>query len=285
MIKRTLAFVLALTCMVGMMMTLSACNKITAEKDLETVQKNGVIKVGMECNYAPFNWTQTASSDTAVALSAGGYGDGYDVQVALKLATALGVTLEIVKLEWEGLIPALESGKIDCIIAGMSPTAERKESIDFSDPYYKSELVVVVKGNGAYASATTLADFSGAKITGQLDTCNYTVIDQIPNVEKQTALESFPAMITSLQGGKIDGYVCELPAAKSAVVGNSDLTYIRFAEGQGFVASDDEIAVSVGIRKGSNLADALNNALSAITEEDRGTLMEWALANQPLSES
>jgi putative lysine transport system substrate-binding protein len=200
--RRILAFALALTCMVSMLMTLTACGKIDATKDLETVQKDGVLKVGMECNYAPFNWTQTASSDTAVALSAGGYGDGYDVQIALKLADALGVKLEIVKLKWEGLIPALESGKVDCIIAGMSPTAERKESIDFSDPYYKSELVVVVEGAGKYAGATTLADFSGAKITGQLDTCNYTVIDQIPEVQKQTALSDFPSMIAALQGAK-----------------------------------------------------------------------------------
>ncbi len=82
------------------------------------------LRVGMECNYAPYNWTQAEPGEHTVPLSAGGYADGYDVQVARYLAEKLGMELEIVKTEWDGLIPALTSGagKIDAIIAGMSPT-------------------------------------------------------------------------------------------------------------------------------------------------------------------
>jgi ABC-type amino acid transport substrate-binding protein len=281
--KKILAVALVLAMACGMFM-LSACGGIKADKDLENVKEAGVLKVGMECNYAPFNWTQATESDTSVALAGGGYADGYDVQMAQKLADALGVELEIVKIEWEGLIPALESGKIDAIVAGMSPTAERKESIDFTDAYYSSELVMVVSADGAYAGATSIADFSGAKITGQLDTFHYQVIDQIEGVDKQTAMSDFPTMIAALQGGKIDGYVSELPGAVSAVTANSDLTYIRFDEGNGFTASEDEVAVAVGIRKGSNLADETNSALALITQTDREELMQWAVDNQPLSE-
>jgi len=282
--KKILAIVLVIACMAGSMLLFSSCGKINAGKDLENIKKAGVLKVGMECNYAPFNWTQAKSSDTAVALSAGGYADGYDVQIALKMAAALGVKLEIVKLEWSGLIPALESAKIDCIIAGMSPTAERKVSIDFTDHYYTSELVMVVKADGAYANAKSISDFSGAKITGQAETFHYSVIDQIKNVQKQTAMADFPTMIIALQGKKIDGYVSELPGAESAITANPDLTYIRFEEGKGFEASEDDVAVSLGIRKGSNLAEDLNSALKAITAEDRKELMLWAVENQPLSE-
>ena len=145
----------------------------------------------MECGYEPFNWMQTDDSNGAVKIAnADGYANGYDVQIAKKIATALGVTLEIKPIEWEGLIPALESGEIDMIIAGMSPTEKRKLSIDFSDTYFDSNLVMVVKKDGAYANATSIQDFASAKITGQLNTFHYDVIDQINGVKKETALAS-----------------------------------------------------------------------------------------------
>ena len=237
----------------------------------------------MECAYAPFNYTQTDNSNnaprsTAVVMR------GYDVQVAQKIADALGKKLLVEKMEWDGLLPALTSGKIDMIIAGMSPTDERKESIDFSDNYYVSDLVMVVRKDGAYAKATSLADFSGAKITAQLNTFHYTVIDQIPGVDKQTAMEDFPTMIIALQSGKIDGYISERPGAMSAQMSNPDLTYIAFDAGKGFDYSTDEGAVAVGIKKGSDLKDQINKVLAGITEDDRQSMMKTAIANQPAAE-
>ena len=171
------------------------------------------LRVGMECNYAPYNWTQTEASDEALPLAGGGYADGYDVRIARRVAEELGYDIEIVKTEWDGLVPSLLSGNIDVIIAGMSPTAERMATIDFTDPYYESELVIVVRKDGAYAEATSLADFAGAKITGQLNTFHYTVIDQIPGVNKAMAMETFPAMIVAVQSGAVvtavtDLYIC-----------------------------------------------------------------------------
>jgi ABC-type amino acid transport substrate-binding protein len=96
-------------------------------------------------------------------------------------------------------------------------------------------------------------------------------------------MSDFTTMLTALQGKKIDGYVSELPGAKSAVTANPDLTYIVFEEGKGFEASEDDVAVAVGIRKGSNLVNDLNAALSAITPEMREDLMLWAVENQPLT--
>ena len=116
------------------------------------------------------------------------YAGGYDVEIAKKIADGLGKELVIVKTEWNGLVPALISGKIDAILAGMSPTEERKQTIDFSDNYYTSNFVMVVKKGGAYEGATSIQDFSGAKITGQLNTSHYGVIDQIKGVKKQPAI-------------------------------------------------------------------------------------------------
>ena len=110
----------------------------------------GTLKVAMECAYAPFNWTDTgAASLGAVAISGEGkdglYANGYDVQIAQYVANKLGMALEIYSYEWDGLIPALDSGAVDAIIAGMSPTAEREEQVDFTDVYYSSNLVVIYK--------------------------------------------------------------------------------------------------------------------------------------------
>ena len=128
-----------------------------------------VLKVGMECGYQPYNWTQLTDEDGAVPIQGrkGQYANGYDVKIAKRIAEGLGKTLQVYAYEWDSLIPAVQSGALDLIIAGMSPTDERKEKVDFSEPYFNSNLVIVVRKDSAYASATTLADFSGAKIVAQ----------------------------------------------------------------------------------------------------------------------
>lgn len=251
----------------------------------DTANNDGakVLRVGMECDYAPFNWTQTEASDRTVPITTGGYADGYDVQVARRIAEELGMDLEIVKIEWDGLTLALQSGEIDAIIAGMSPTEERKMTIDFSDPYYESDLVVVVRQDGPFAQAQTLADLSGATITGQLNTFHYTVIDQIPGVNKEVALETFPAMIVALQSGRIDGYVSEKPGAVSAAEANPELTFVEFSEGNGFAADPGDVAIAVGLKQGSELLDPINEILAGISREERQVMMDEAVANQPLS--
>lgn len=114
----------------------------------ETV--NGTLKVGMECAYEPYNWTDTEGTSLgAVAISGEGkgglYANGYDVQIAQYVANKLGMKLEIYALEWDSLLPAVQSGNIDAIVAGMSPTSERAKEIDFTDTYYESNLVVIIK--------------------------------------------------------------------------------------------------------------------------------------------
>lgn len=110
----------------------------------------GTFRVGMECNYAPYNWTQAEASDYTVAIEGGGgYADGYDVQIARKIAEGLGKELVIVKTEWDGLPMGVMTGAFDAIIAGMSPTEERKATIDFTDAYYNVQPVVVVHGRTA----------------------------------------------------------------------------------------------------------------------------------------
>lgn len=255
---------------------LTGCGKSAGSKQA----KEDTFKIGLEAGYAPFNWTQSDDSNGAVKIDGSSeYAGGYDIEIAKKIAAGLGKKLVVVKTEWDGLVPAVTSGKIDAIIAGMSPTAERKKTIDFSDRYYKSDLVMVVKKGGKYDGATSIQDFKGAKITAQLNTFHYTVIDQINGVSKQTAMDNFPAMRVALQSGVIDGYISERPEGISAETANSSFKMIEFKDG--FKTSEEDTSIAVGVAKGSDLTAKINKTLSGISEEQRKTIMDTAIKNQP----
>ncbi len=243
-------------------------------------------RVGMEAGYPPFNWTQTTDSNGAIPIDgAKEFAGGYDVEIAKKVANKLNRKLVIVKTEWDGLAPALTSGKIDAIIAGMSPTAERKKTIDFTDNYYTSHLVIVVKKGGAYDRATKLKDFKNAKITAQLNTFHYTVIDQIPAVAKQTAMSDFPAMRVALESGVIDGYVTERPEGVTAEKVNSNFKMIEFKQNNGFQTSEEDTAVAIGLRQNDPLKTEINTILKTISEKKRTAIMNTAIDQQPSSDS
>ena len=284
--KRIISTLLVCALLLGCVVALASCNKVKGSEDLERVKEAGKIVVGMECAYAPYNWTTTTPSSTTVPIvnNPGSYADGYDVQIAKLIADHLGVALEIKAIEWDGLIPALESGEIDMIIAGMSPTEERKLSINFSNTYFDSNLVMVVRKDGAYTGATKISDFGGAKITGQLNTFHYAVIDQISGVQKQTALQDFAALTQSLASGAIDGYVCEKPGAISAVASNDSFTYVEFGAGNGFECDPAESSISVGVRLGSSLTASINATLAKLSTADKEAMMDAAIARQPAAE-
>lgn len=256
---------------------------VVSQADSQTPE--GELRVGMEAGYAPFNWTQKDSSNGAVKIQGDdSYAGGYDVQIAKRIAKKMNRKLVIVKTEWDGLLPALQSGKIDAIIAGMSPTAERREEIDFSDAYYTSQLVIVTRSDSKYAQATSIKDFADAKITAQLGTFHYNVISQIPDVKKQSAMDNFPAMRVALQSGTIDGYVSERPEGVTAEAVDSDLTMVEFSEADGFQTNPEDVQVSVGMRKGdSNLAE-VNTILASISENKRVKIMDQAIKDQPATE-
>lgn len=187
-------------------------------------------------------------------------------------------------MEWDGLVPALQSNKIDAIIAGMSPTEERKQTIDFTENYYTSDFVIVVKKGSEFEKATSIQDFSGAKITSQLNTSNYNVIDQIEGVEKQTAMENFPAMRVALEAGKIDGYVAERPEGISAAAANDKFSYVSFEENKGFETDLSNTSIAVGLRKDDANLDKINEILQGISEDERQQIMEDAIKQQPAAQ-
>ena len=278
--KKLLLFVAAMMTA----LVLAACgsddSNTSSEGEDGEQASGGVLKVGMEAGYPPFNWTQQDDSNGAVKIDGSAeYAGGYDVEIAKKVAEGLGKELVIVKMAWDGLVPALQSGVVDAIIAGMSPTDKRKESIDFTENYYTSDFVIVVKKGGAFEDAKTLADFEGAKITSQLGTTNYNVIEQIPNVQLQTAMEDFSAMRVAVQSGVIDGYVAERPEAVSATAANENFAYVELEKG--FKTDPADTAVAIGVRKDYDLTEKMSEIIKTISEEERMKLMDEAIANQP----
>lgn len=254
----------------------STANGSSATADADT------FTVGMECNYAPFNWQQTDPSDTAVELGSGaGYCDGYDVMISQDLANALGKKLVVKKIVWDGLQPALESGEIDAVIAGMTANDEREEGMDFTTPYYSSEMVLIVPKDSEVASFTDIQQFAGHKVIGQKNTNYDTIIDQIEGVDHITPKAAYPELILALQTGEAEAITAELPVAKGITEANPDLTYITFEEGKGF---DVDTTVSIGLKNDTRDTQEFKDiqaALDAISQETRDEYMQNAVSNAP----
>ena len=246
------------------------------------------LTVAMECAYAPYNWTQSDDSNGAVEVrGSSDYAYGYDVMMAKKIGEALGQKVQIVKLDWDSLIPAVMSGDVDCVIAGQSITAERAAQVDFSNPYYYASIVTLTKKDSAYANAASVADLAGATATSQLGTIWYdTCLPQIENANILPAQETAPAMLVALNSGACDIVVTDRPTAQAALVAYPDFTLLDFGGGDNdFKVSEEDINIGISMKKGNTaLQDAINEVLSTMTADDYNAMMDEAISVQPLSE-
>ncbi|MGT2784275.1 ABC transporter substrate-binding protein/permease [Streptococcus merionis] len=242
------------------------------------------LRVGMEAAYAPFNWTQDDKSNGAVPIEGTTqYANGYDVQIAKKIADDMGKELLVVKTSWTGLIPALTSGKIDMIIAGMSPTEERKLEIAFSESYYTSEPVVVVSADGKYANATSIADFAGAKVTAQQGVWHVNLLTQLLEANIQTPMGDFSQMRQALLSGVIDAYISERPEAMTAETANS--TFKMLTLDPGFEVAESDAAIAVGLRKDDARIVQVNDTISKMTHDEQVALMDDMISKQPMEKN
>ncbi len=201
--------------------------------------------------------------------------------VATYIADELGLELVIRKIEWDGLIPALLSSEIDVIIAGMSPTPARAETVSFTNEYYRSEQVLVVQANGDYVDATNLEAFNSASVIAQMGTLQDGLISQITGVNHLNALGDYPSLVAAVTSGVADALVAELPVAQSIVASNSGLVIVQLGE-NGFTVDDSDVSVSVAVRQEeTSLQTSINEVLTALSAETRTEWMTTALAIQP----
>ena len=283
MITLTLVLILALSLLAG-------CSNAATNADPIPGGKDHILTVGMECAYAPYNWTQMDNSNGAVPIvnNPGTYANGYDVMIAKKIAEHYGWELEVMALEWDGLHPALNAGTIDVAIAGQSMTADRMAEVDMAGPYYYATIVCLTKAGTTQATATAISQLTGT-CTSQSGTIWYdTCLPQIPDIELQSPADSAPAMIMALESGMVDFICTDLPTANGAVAKNPNLVVLNFAGTDGDFQFADEaeraenVNIGVSVKKGNTeLQKAMNDVLNAMTEADFNALMDQAIAVQP----
>lgn len=282
--KRILALLAAV------MMMVSCCTAL-ADSELTGVE-DGVFTIAMECAYAPYNWTQTDDSNGAVPIKdSSDYANGYDVMIAKKICEANGWQLEILRSDWDSLVPAVQTGMIDAAIAGQSMTAARSEQVDFAGPYFYASIVCVTKADSQFADAQSISDLSGGTCTAQIATIWYDqCLPQIQGAQIQTAAETAPAMLMALETGMVDFICTDMPTAQGAVAAYPDLKILNFSGTDGdFQFTDEERAenvnIGISVRKGNTgLVEAINNVLSTMTEDDFNELMAEAIAIQPVGQ-
>lgn len=258
----------------------------------KTGVEDGVLTVAMECAYAPYNWTQSDDSNGAVPIKdSSDYANGYDIMMAKKICEANGWKLEVVRLDWDSLVPAVQTGKVDAVIAGQSMTADRMQQVDFAGPYLYASIVCMTKQNSKYANATSLADLAGAKCTSQLGTIWYTTcLPQINGALIQTAQETAPSMLMALETGAVDFICTDMPTAQGAVAAYPDMVILDFSGTEGDFQFSDEVRaenvnIGVSLMKGNTvLKELIDSVLSAMTADDFNSLMAEAIAVQPLGE-
>ena len=296
--KKFLTLLMALS----MCLSLAACggsSEETAETpaDSETAGEegavssgveDGVLTIAMECAYAPYNWSQSDDSNGAVPIKdSTEYANGYDVMMAKKICEANGWELEVVRTDWDSLVPGVQTGIYDAVIAGQSMTAERMEQVDFAGPYYYASIVCVTKADSPYANAAGLSDLSGGTCTAQIATIWYdTCLPQIEGAQVQTAAETAPAMLMALETGTVDFICTDMPTAMGAVSAYPDMKILDFSgSDDNFQVDEGDINIGISVMKGNTeLKDAIDSVLSTMTADDFNAMMDEAIAIQPLNQ-
>ena len=262
-----------------------------AEAAVPSGVEDGVLTIAMECAYAPYNWTQSDDSNGAVSIAnvPGSYANGYDVMIAKKICEANGWALQVIQSDWDSLVPGVQTGTFDAVIAGQSMTAERAEQVDFAGPYLYASIVCVTKADSPLAQATGISQLTGT-CTSQIGTIWYdTCLPQLSEnegIQIQTAAESAPAMLMALETGTVDFICTDMPTAQGALVVYPDMVILDFSDTDDtFQVSDEDINIGISVQKGNTvLKDALDAVLSTMTADDFNALMEEATAIQPIEE-
>ena len=247
-----------------------------------------VLRVAMECGYAPYNWTQPTDANGAVPIAdSNDYAYGYDVMMAKLICERLGYDLQIVKLDWDSLVPAVLSGTVDCAIAGQSITSDRLQMVDFTEPYYYASIICLVNEGSKYENAKGVHDLAGATCTSQMSTVWYDVcLPQIPDANILPAQESAPAMLVALSSGRVDLVCTDMPTGQAALVAYPQMRLLDFSgTDDDFQVSQEEINIGISVRKGNTeLLDALNSVLETLTVDDFNRMMDEAISVQPLAQ-
>ncbi|MBR2209162.1 MAG: transporter substrate-binding domain-containing protein [Synergistaceae bacterium] len=241
-----------------------------------------IFRVGTECDLTN-SWEEEQPTDTNVPLAnkEGFYVEGYDIQIAKIVAKSIGAKLEVKKLPYQELIPALNRREIDAIFSGMLDTSARKKVIAFSDVYdiQDSEYGIVVHKNGKYVDAKTLKDFIGATFIAQKDTNFDRAIAQIRGAIHLPSVTQIKEVFDKLQNNEADATVLDLDSAHTYERVYPNFTTIKFSAGEGF--KFDYTGICAGVRRNdTKLIKEINDALSGLSKHDRQKIMDKSIARE-----
>lgn len=239
----------------------------------------------MECDFAPYNWEQNTAENGAVPIHyEDSYAFGYDVLVAQKICETYGWQLEILKFNWDALVPAVVSDTVDCAIAGQSVTDDRLSYVDFTQPYYRASIVAVTREGSDYADAQTLSDLTGASCSSQENTVWYDeCLQQIADAKIKEATEDVKEMFDGLDKEEYDIVVTDEPTALAACEEYQGLKILDFSgTDDDFEMADEEVNVAISVKKGdAKLKNQINAVLAKMTAQERTELMSRAIESQP----
>ncbi len=221
----------------------------------ETASGGTTLVMATSADYPPYEFYETASGE--------GEPIGFDIEIAKMITEQLGYTLEIQDMDFNGIIPALQSGRVDFAMAGMTPTEERKQSVDFSQIYYDAKNTIVSLAGSGYSDYASLAGKTVGVQLGSIQQEEAT--EQAESVEGMTIepRNRVSELIQELKAGRLDAAIVEDTVAKGYVQSNPDLEFATVE-----IAGDSGSAIA--FPKDSELVAEFDQALTEM--RDSGAL-------------
>jgi len=244
----------------------------TDAEESEDSSGDNVLKLGIECTYTPYNWTQESeelpNGEKAVKIeNADGYAYGYDVALAQKICDQLGWELEVYKSDWTSIFMGLEDGTYDCIMSGVAPTEERELIYDFTTTYYHRSVVAVVRSDSEYVGITGLSQFDGMSpnAIGQMGTIYQSYKTEIPSYVDAVDYESSAELYLAVQNGTADVLVADKATAESALKTMDGLTVLELADDDDFTPPEGSTNdCCILYRGGDKECDVVSEAMAAM---------------------
>lgn len=266
MFNKNLKKIIAGAMAIGLMASFAACGqKTTATTDkkpeataqtqsqgatIDKIKKAGKLVLGTSADYPPYEFHKSVNGKDEIV--------GFDVEIAKEIAKDLGVTLEVKDIKFDGLLAALDQGNVDFVMAGMSPTDERKKSVDFSKVYYQSKQSLVIRAADK-DKIKQASDMDGKKIGVQKGAIQEDIAKDQFSKATPVPLGKISDLVLALKSNRVDAAIIELPVANQNVNANKDLMVSSVS-----IPMQDE-GVAAAFKKGSSdLVDAANKTLDKL---------------------
>ncbi|WP_455429373.1 ABC transporter substrate-binding protein/permease [Liquorilactobacillus hordei] len=240
------------------MMLLVPLGKVSASNDnyLQKVKDKGTLVVGTSADYPPYEFTVKQSGKTNYV--------GLDIEIAKKFAKNLGVKLEIKNMNFDSLLVALETHKVDAVISGMNPTPERQKSVDFSNVYYRGKQYMLINKKDA-ALYKNIHSFKNKTIGAQTGSLQYDLVKKQMKNNQIKGLAKLNDLVIALQSGKVNAVAMEEATAKAFAQNNSSLKVIN----PEFNVDSSQTGSAMAFPKGAtSLVNAANKTIAEIQKKD-----------------